>query len=854
MCVFRRNDLVFCDGMKQYVRRIIILIVAGAAAVADVAAGANSYSPLQSAAPEPYAGSASCRQCHETFYQLWAPSHHGLAMQPYTFAFAQANLMTPEGGDPTGPVKIGKYEYVACLGKDEGWVLERGPEGGKRHRIAHVMGGKNVYYFLAPLDRGRLQTLPVAYDVRTKKWFDTAASGVRHFPGARTDTPVQWTDPMYTFNTSCHGCHVSQLSTNYDLKTDTYRTTWAEPGINCEACHGPAQEHIRVCQAARSTGILPVSNMGVPPMNTNDSHGQDARATHGRDAHATETPHGVTTNPQDLKIISIKPFTAEQMNSMCGSCHAKLSPVSASFQSGDRFFDRFDLTTLEHPDFYPDGRDLGENYTMTSWRMSPCAKSGKLDCRHCHTSSGRYRFKDAEKPNAACLPCHQDKVDNAAAHTHHQADSAGNRCIACHMPMTEFARMTRSDHSMRPPTPAATLKFKSPNACNLCHKDKDPTWADQQVRQWHKDDYQKTLLERAALVDAARRGDWRQLGAVLTYIGSKDRDEIFAASLVRLLHGCDSPAKWPAVIKALQGDSSPLVRAAAAQTLEGYVTEESVKALAKATADEYLLVRVRAAGALAGIPAEQLPRERQEAVRRATAQLLEALSARPDDYASQYNLGNFHMQRRDQEQALASFQSAIRLRPDFVPPYVNVAFVYNARGENGKAEASFRQAIALEPNNPVVHLNLGMLLGEMKRPADAERAFRRCLALDPNSAVGAYNLGVMLAPDRPYESLRWCQRAYQLQPQEGKYGYTYAFFLHQRRETDEAVKVLKAMVRRSVPYADAYALLGSIYLERRELDEAAAAYRSAWANGGLTPEEREIFRAMLRKLEGPQTR
>jgi len=784
--------------MKQHLRRIIIVIVVGAVAVSD-AAETNA----RAAAPQPYAGSASCRQCHEPFYQLWAPSHHGLAMQPYTFAFAQANLTAPEG-----PTKIGKNEYVACLGKEEGWVLERGPDGEKRHRIAHVMGGKNVYYLLTPLERGRLQTLPVAYDVRTRRWFDTAASGVRHFPGAAADTPVHWTDPMYTFNTSCHGCHVSQLSTNYDLKTDTYRTTWAEPGINCEACHGPAQEHIRVCQKA------PASQA-----------------------------------PQDLKIVRTKPFTAEQTNSMCGSCHAKLSPVSASFKSGDRFLDRFDLTTLEHPDFYPDGRDLGENYTMTSWRMSPCAKSGKLDCRHCHTSSGRYRFQGDEKPNAACLPCHQEKVDNAPAHTHHKADSIGNRCIACHMPMTEFARMTRSDHSMRPPAPAATLKFKSPNACNLCHKDKDPMWADQQVRQWHKDDYQKPLLERAALVDAARRGNWRRLGAILAYIGSKDREEIFAASLVRLLHGCDSPAKWPVVIKALQEDSSPLVRAAAAQTLEGYATEESLQALAKATADEYLLVRVRAAGALAGIPIEQLPGDRQEAVRRATAELLEALHARPDDYASQYNLGNYCLQRGDQEQALASFQSAIKLRPDFVPPHVNVAFVYNAKGENDKAEVSFRRAIALEPNNPVVHLNLGMLLGEMKRPAEAEQAFRKTLALDPNSAVAACNLAVMLAPDRPYESLRWCQRAYQLQPQEGKYGYTYAYFLHQRRETDEAVNVLKDMVRRNVPYADAYASLGSIYLERREVDEAAGVYRSAWANGGLTQNERETFRTMLRRLE-----
>lgn len=782
--------------MEKHIRHLIIVAVTAAIGVAR-------ETGTQPPAREPYAGSASCRQCHEPFYQLWAPSHHGLAMQPYTFEFAQANLTMPEG-----PVQIGKNEYVACIGREEGWVLERGPDGEKRHPIAHVMGGKNVYYFLTPMERGRLQTLPVAYDVRIRTWFDTAASGVRHFPGAGADAPMPWTDPMYTFNTSCHGCHVSQLSTNYDPKTDTYRTTWVEPGINCESCHGPAEEHVRACRAV---------------------------------------PEGQA--PQDLKIISTKSFTAEQINSMCGSCHAKMSPVSASFKPGDRYFDRLDLTTLEHPDFYPDGRDLGENYTMTTWRVSPCVKSGRLDCMHCHTSSGRYRFKGDEKPNAACLPCHQEKVENAPAHTHHEADSTGNRCIVCHMPMTEFARMTRSDHSMCPPAPAATLKFKSPNACNICHKDKDATWADQQVRQWHKRDYQKPVLERAALVDAARRGDWRRLGDILAYIGSKDRDEVFAASLIRLLHHCESQAKWPVMIKALQEDSSPLVRAAAAQALDGYVTDESVRALAKATADGHLLVRVRAATALAAVPAEQLPEEYEAAVGRATTELLEALHARPDDYASQYNLGNFYMQRGDGGKALASYENAIKLRPDFVPPYVNIAFVYNAKGENDKAEASFRRAIALDPNNPAVHLNLGMLLGEMKRPKEAEQAFRRTLELDPNSVAAAYNLGVMLASDRPFESLQWCQKAYRSRPEEGKYGYTYAFYLHQRRRTDEAVRVLREMVRRNVPYGDAYALLGAIHLERGELDEAAGVYRSASGNGNLTQPERESFRAMMRRLE-----
>ena len=100
-------------------------------------------------------------------------------------------------------------------------------------------------------------------------------------------------------------------------------------------------------------------------------------------------------------------------------------PPARSFSPGARFFDHFDLVTLEDPDFYPDGRDLGENYTLTSWRLSPCAKSGQLNCLHCHTSSGRYSFKDAAKANQACLPCHQQRVDNAAAHIHHKLDKPG---------------------------------------------------------------------------------------------------------------------------------------------------------------------------------------------------------------------------------------------------------------------------------------------------------------------------------------------------------------------------------------------------------------------------------------------
>ena len=87
-------------------------------------------------------------------------------------------------------VVIGTNRYRAEVGT--GYVLETGADGKKKqYRIEYALGGKNVFYFLTPLDKGRLQTLPVAYDVRKKEWFDTALSGLRHFPGQQ-GTKSRW--------------------------------------------------------------------------------------------------------------------------------------------------------------------------------------------------------------------------------------------------------------------------------------------------------------------------------------------------------------------------------------------------------------------------------------------------------------------------------------------------------------------------------------------------------------------------------------------------------------------------------------------------------------------------------------
>jgi tetratricopeptide (TPR) repeat protein len=685
---------------------------------------------------------------------------HGLAMQPYSAVFAKEKL-TPHQGD----IPIWKYKYRADI--NEGAVIEAGPKGKKKYPIEHVLGGKNVYYFLTPFKKGRLQTLPVAYDVNKKEWFDTAASGMRHFPGGERGQTVNWKESPYTFNTACYSCHVSQLSTNYDPKTDTYHTTWAEPGINCETCHGPSTEHNKIAKATPKGQPLP-----------------------------------------ELRIIRTKTMTKQQRNDLCLSCHAKASPLTLEYRPEERFFDHFDLVTLEDPDYYSDGRDLGENYTYTSWSMSPCAKSGKLDCIHCHTSSGRYRFKK-EKFNNACMPCHEDKVNNPPEHTHHPAESEASKCISCHMPMTAFARMNRSDHSMLPPSPAATIAYKSPNACNICHKDKDAEWADKFVRQWRTRDYQAPVLKRAALVDTARKRDWSKLPDMLAYIQSKDRDEIFATSLIRLI----SPTQDPKVLTALLGaakDPSPLVRGAAVQALGLIPTTESLQALVEATGDDCRLVRVRAAAGIASFPRMSAPSAYQAQLKKANDEYLASITARPDQWTSHYNMGNYQLSRGETKKAVASYQAALKLDPQAIMAMVNTSIAYAQMGENDKAEQSLQKALKQAPDNAAANFNMGLLKAEKNDLKTAEKHLKKAIKADPQMAQAAYNLCIITAKDRINEAVTWCRKASDLRPQEPKYAYTLAFYLNQKGDRDGAIRTLKAILEKYPGYKDAEILLGEI--------------------------------------------
>ena len=113
---------------------------------------------------EMYAGSASCIECHERFYKLWAPSHHGLAMQGVDSTFIVDELNFDQAS-----AEIQGYTFTALVRNDSLVMVEENEETSREYPVLHALGGKYIYYFLTPFEKGRLQVVPLAYDIKKEE-------------------------------------------------------------------------------------------------------------------------------------------------------------------------------------------------------------------------------------------------------------------------------------------------------------------------------------------------------------------------------------------------------------------------------------------------------------------------------------------------------------------------------------------------------------------------------------------------------------------------------------------------------------------------------------------------------------
>jgi predicted CXXCH cytochrome family protein len=248
---------------------------------------------------------------------------------------------------------------------------------------------------------------------------------------------------------TCDGCH----SVDYNIQTKQV----SEWNVGCERCHGPGSAHVE---------------------------------------HPTR---GNTLNPARMDYV--------QANDTCIQCHSQGRPLTnpiegkyydwpVGYHVGLNLRDYWQLEdhTLGQLSFthFPDGTAHKNRMQGNDFVQSVMYRRG-VTCFDCHDVHGTENYSQLRKPaNQLCLDCHGPGSRNGprtatlAEHTHHKDGSTGSECVACHMPKIEVTipGVFVSAHTFAFITPAMTDKYKIPNPCTSCHKDKTTDWAADAMRHW----------------------------------------------------------------------------------------------------------------------------------------------------------------------------------------------------------------------------------------------------------------------------------------------------------------------------------------------------------------------------------
>ena len=245
---------------------------------------------------------------------------------------------------------------------------------------------------------------------------------------------------------------------------------------------------------------------------------------------------------------------------------------------------------------------------------------------------------------------------------------------------------------------------------------------------------------------AGRKGEPGADGPLAALILDGARPGIVRATALSLLPQFAADT-GPEQIKAYLGgvqDGDPLVRLAAVDAMEPFEAAERLAVVAPLLSDKVKAVRIAAARSLAGLPAASLSPERQQALDRASAELIESEQATSERPESQISIGAFQAQRGRYAEAESAYREALRLDPKSAPAMVNLADLYRQMNRDADAERVLQDAIAVAPDYAPAHHALGLRFARAHRLPQALKALRKAAILAPQDARYAYVYAIAL--------------------------------------------------------------------------------------------------------------
>lgn len=682
----------------------VLALVAGGYAWKQFAGSGTPASPAPSALAVAghYVDNTQCLGCHADQAAQWQQSHHAMAMAAPTAQSVRGDFnntaFTHQGVTTRFFLRDGKY-----------FVNTDGPDGKPADfPVAYTFGVAPLQQYLLALPGGRLQALQVAWDTERKRWFHL-------LPNERTPPGdvLHWTGRYQTANTMCLSCHTTGFEKQYDAASDTFASTWHEPNVSCQSCHGPGQTHVAWAQARQQ--------------------GQD-----GPDIGGTHYGLGV-----DAAMLA-----GQQQVEVCAACHSRRSELTAAPTPGAPRYDHYLPALLTEGLYHADGQQLDEVFVDGSFRQSRMYAKG-VTCTDCHNPhTGKLKLAG----NAVCMQCHATpgnpafptapRVEDSPAHTFHAAGTPGAQCTACHMPAKTYMQVqARPDHAIRVPRPDLSVKLGTPDACTQCHADRGAQWAADRVAQWYGPG-RRQEAHYGEVFAAARAGRPESAPALAQLAADLQQPAIVRATALDALRG-DGAAGMDVRINATR-DPDPGVRAAAATSFDAAPAARRAYALAPLLGDPVRAVRIAAAASLASLPRSQIATDQWPALDRALAEYIAAQQVSLDMPGARLNLGVVYTHTGQDALAEQHYLAALKIDPDFTPARANLATFYNGRQRNAEAERVLRDGLERNPGIGELQYSLGLLLAEEGRLADAADALARASALMPDRARVHYNLGLAL--------------------------------------------------------------------------------------------------------------
>ncbi len=660
---------------------------------------------LYKTTPE-FVGAQNCKECHINEYNDWKGSHHAHAMD-----YANDSTVL---GDFSGRTLDAQGHTYKMYRKNEKFFVYSDGEDGEMHdfEVKYVFGYAPLQQYLVEFDRGRLQTLPVTWDTLAKNWYHMADSAYKDQIIDHNDW-LHWTNQAQNWNGMCAECHSTNLAKGYDPEKDSYRTSWSEIDVSCEACHGPGSEHVEWAN--------------LPKYSRDDFQNFGLQVK--------------TSNIDNKQYVDL-----------CARCHSRKSTLGDIEYSTQNIYDHSDPTLPDEPAWYVDGQINDEDYVYASFLQSKMYQRG-VKCNDCHNvHSGKRLFEG----NKMCLQCHQKDVYDTYSHHHHKNKGmegkavvsesgvvfdvgSGTECINCHMHGRYYMGVDyRRDHSFRVPRPDLSIKNGTPNACNQCHTDKSNQWANSQITGWFG---KERRFHYAQAFEGAKNGAPEAAVELKEIVGN----ELYPPNIRSLALqdlGTFFPDSLGGMVDNYLSHLSPSFRLAAIRTMK-QPTPQNIDRLLNALTDDTKAVRVEAVQNLVQIGDGYIPDKYKDPYNSALEEYRQVLFYNADFPTGKINLANFYYYQKRYPEAEKYFNLALEQDRELYFVNLNLAYLYNQTGQNEKAEQCFKTYLKREPGDAHALYLFGLLLSEEGKYDESLRTLLEASKIDPKYPRVNHNIAML---------------------------------------------------------------------------------------------------------------